>query len=76
MHWREKLQTPEFTAQKKLCFDNIVSPMSYKLNERQPFWISSPMMKMEQSLCALQWYEKVSNILLPVQRRVHLVQDN
>ena len=54
MHWREIFQTRKFATQNKLCFDNIVLPMCYKVHARQPFWIAIPRMTRAQSSCALQ----------------------
>ena len=58
MHWREKLQTPQFTAHNKLCFKNIVLPMRYKVHARQPVWVTSLRITRAPFLFALQQSKK------------------
>ena len=68
------LQTLQFIAHKKLCFEKIVSSMRYKVHARQPFWIESPRMTRAQFSCALQRSKKLLRLVLRGQRIVNLVQ--
>ena len=59
MNWRGKLQTPQFNAHNKLCFDKIVLPIRYKVYVRQIFWIAIPSMTRAKLLCVLQQSENL-----------------